>query len=143
MTAPNPGPEAGPEAGPDRVYHPRVVALFERPPRRGPLAAGPGIPCRGSAGSRELGTQVAFEARIDRGQVVDLAFRAYGCPHVIAACAELTESLRNQPASSLAHCPLEPLQAALGIPDEKRGRLLIVQDALRNCLADWDNTRPP
>jgi hypothetical protein len=65
----------------------------------------------------------------------------FGCPHTRAACDRAVQLLTGAPVAQLGL--LEPLSlgAGLGIPPEKAGRLLIIQDALRNCLADWDNAQ--
>jgi hypothetical protein len=34
------------------------------------------------------------------------------------------------------------LAEELGLPAEKRGSLLTLQDALRNCFRAWDTTQP-
>jgi len=120
--------------------------------RRSP-AAGPPVPAptpdpeegagtllvRGEAGSMEVGTWVVFTARIRDARVIRLDAQVYGCPHTQAACDRVVQLLTGGNRLELGN--LEPLAlgAALNIPAEKTGRLLIIQDALRNCLADWDN----
>ena len=70
---------------------------------------------------------------------VALAWQAWGCPHVIAACSLAAE---RSPAAHPRNCgTFEPLslRAPLDVPALKTGRLLFIQDALRKCLAAWDN----
>jgi len=94
---------------------------------------------RGEAGSIEAGTWVVMSARVRGGQVHTLEASVYGCPHVMAACEHLVRELTGGPVAGLGEVDPRALAAALEIPVEKTGRLLIIQDALRNCLADWDN----
>lgn len=94
---------------------------------------------RGEAGSTAVGTHVRFFLRETEGRVTHAAFQAYGCPHTLAACSWLTETLVGQDIA--AHQSGEPPWGApegwrlrFDAPTEKLGRLLIVEDALRNVL---------
>lgn len=95
----------------------------------------------GMAGSRERGIEVAFAVRLDGSAIKSVDFRAYGCPHTLAACTWLTRRLAGQPVAALRDLAPEELMTAADVPVEKRGRMLVVQDALLNCFAAWDNTR--
>ncbi len=109
-------------------YSPRVRVLFANPPCAGPLPDGPGELCRGEAGSPEQGAWVAFEARVAEGVVIQAAFRAWGCPHVIAASALVAGRLAGRPLAA-AGFEVQALAAELDLPPAKLGRLLVVQDA--------------
>ena len=126
------------------IFARTVAGLRRRAPGQGPPSAPaselPGaLLVRGEAGGTEVGTWVVFEAWVQDGRVARLASQVYGCPDTQAACDRLAQLLTGGPVTGLG--TLEPLAlgADLGIPTEKSGRLLIIQDALRNCLADWDN----
>lgn len=95
----------------------------------------------GTAGRRDIGTHVRFEAQIKEGRIRRIAFQAYGCPHSIAACSLATQGLEGAPAEALARVDLDELIRALDAPVEKTGRLLIVQDALHDCFQAWENRR--
>lgn len=93
----------------------------------------------GEAGSVAVGTHVRFLLRCQGGRVAEAAFQAYGCPHTLAVAAWLTEAVVG--VAIAAHQSGEPVcgqpDAWLGrfdVPIEKLGRLLIVEDALRNAL---------
>ena len=87
----------------------------------------------GNAGSTEAGTWVRFALRSRAGRVTEARFKAYGCPHTLAAVAWLAEHARDKTLAQLAAEGLEEVVRSLDIPTEKLGRLLIVQDALRDC----------
>ena len=123
-------------------YPTQVARHFSSPANVGPLEPGAGRVCRGEAGAAERGTWVVFEAQIDAGRIRRLAFRAYGCPYVIAACSRITELLTDTAVCSLLDFAPAALAAELDLPTEKSGSLLIIQDALRNCFRDWDTTPP-
>ncbi len=128
------------------IFARTVAGLRRRAPREGrskaPASELPDtLLVRGEAGSTEVGTWVVFEAWVQDGQVSRLVSQVYGCPDTQAACDRAAQLLTGGPVAGLG--TLEPLAlgADLEIPTEKTARLLIIQDALRNCLADWDNRR--
>lgn len=129
------------------IYSDAVRDWFGRAPAFvAPLSPGPGLLLQGSAGREEDGVRVEFEIRLAAGpaaQVAAAAFRAFGCPHVVAACALLCGWLPGRPAAALARAGWAGVLAPLEIPAEKSASLMIIEDALRNCLTDWDNSRLP
>lgn len=115
-------------------YSPLVRALFERLPRAGALAAGPGKRVHGEAKALDRGAWVRLEARIDGGRVAECAFRAWGCPHVLAAAARVAACVSGMPVGDELPTDAHRLAAELDTPPEKLGRLLLVEDALRAML---------
>lgn len=104
-------------------------------PRPGSLLA------RGEAGNEDAGTRVLVVARILAGRITGLEVRVFGCPGTRAAGDRAVARLAGAPATDLAEVTLADLAGPADGPRAPAGRLLIVQDALRNCLADWDNAR--
>lgn len=125
----------------EQPYSELVTRHFDAPENVGPLCGEPRNVFSGACGQREHGARVRFEARIEAGRVVGIAFQAYGCPHVIAACSLVTQRLTGRPATDLERFDIEELARALGVPVEKTGRMLLVQDALHHCFQAWENTR--
>lgn len=84
------------------------------------------------------GVRLRLSGRVENGALTGLGFRAYGCPHFIAACEWLCRSLDGKaPASLAAWQPAEIMQT-LGLPVEKTGRILVLEDAARelgSCLS--------
>jgi len=122
-------------------YSDLVLRYFDDPPCAGSLDAAQSDVFTGSAGTREAGLQVRFEAKIREGTIDAMAFQAYACPHIIAACSLIAERLGGQGVNELDRLDVGALMTELAIPVEKTGRLLIVQDALHDCLRAWDNRR--
>jgi len=122
------------------AYSRAVERHFNDPAGVGPLAGDDVF--RGEAGSIERGAWVVIEAAIREGCVHALAFRAFGCPCLIAACSRVTELLAGRPVEALRETGAAALMADLAIPPEKLGALLVLEDALRNCFTDWDTTQP-
>ncbi len=115
----------------DLDYSPLVRERFERPANAGRLL---GDAVRGAAGERSNGTRVEFDFRLRDGRVERARFRAYGCPHAIAAASWVAEHAegRDLKAGSWPD-PLE-LAQILGLPEHKLGVLLVVEDAVRDAV---------
>jgi NifU-like protein involved in Fe-S cluster formation len=114
-------------------YSERVLALFNDLPGSGELPAGAGRAVVGEAEAIDRGAWVRFEARIEGGRVTDCRFRAWGCPHTLASAALACRGLLA--ADDASSFDAARLARELDVPAEKRGRLLVVEDAGRALLA--------
>ncbi len=115
-------------------YSARVLDLFGRLPGAESLAAGRGTAVQGEAMALERGAWVRFEARVDHGQVLDCVFRAWGCPHTLAAAAWACAALKGLAIDMGDAIDARRLALELAVPVEKMGRLLIVEDAMHALL---------
>lgn len=120
-------------------YSRRVAEYFSRPVNVGVPPGEPASLCVGEAGNREHGVHVVFTMRVVDQRVEELRFSAFACPHTIAACCYVTERLAGAPVGTLLELSPDELMKALDVPVEKMGRMLLVQDALRDCFVAWDN----
>ena len=133
---------AGGRAGAHRMntaashYSPRVLALFAELPGAGSLPAGGGAVVAGEAVALDRGAWVRFEARLEHGRIADCRFRAWGCPHTLAAAAFVAAELRGRTQAGSHGIDASRLARELAAPAEKMGRFLVVEDALRALLAD-------
>jgi NifU-like protein involved in Fe-S cluster formation len=91
----------------------------------------------GSAGDVEQGARVEFEFQVQDERVARGAFRAFGCPHFIAAASWITDRLRGEGRDALAAWDWREAARALDVPPAKYGRLLTVQDAVRDAARNW------
>jgi hypothetical protein len=114
-------------------YSEVVRRLFEALPCAGPLPDGAGLPVTGEAVALDRGAWVRFEARVLRGRFVTCRFRAWGCPHVLAAAARTAERLSGSSVGTDG-CDARELIETLAAPVEKLGRFLVVEDAHRGLL---------
>jgi cysteine desulfurase len=98
---------------------------------------------RGAAGAREQGTWVQFDLQMGRpgaSTIQDARFQAFGCPHVIAVADWLAQNTVGMelaapvPRRELPE-PVGTLRERFGMPVEKLGRLLVIEDAWRAALA--------
>lgn len=116
-------------------YSSLVRELFERLPHAGDLATGSGSVVHGEAMALDRGAWVRYEARIESGRVADCAFRAWGCPHTLAAAALVAHRLQGESVGNPAAFDAQGIAAELDVPREKLGRLLVVEDARAGMLA--------
>ncbi|MEQ1581516.1 MAG: iron-sulfur cluster assembly scaffold protein [Steroidobacteraceae bacterium] len=117
-----------PETSPD--YSDLVVEHFHHPRNAGGLPAGSDIR-RSRAGNRTAGAEVSFSVRIEDDAVAEVRFQAFGCPHFLAAASLATERLKGLPVAALVDWTAREIGQELAVPVEKRGRLLILEDAVR------------
>ncbi|HSN51095.1 MAG TPA: iron-sulfur cluster assembly scaffold protein [Woeseiaceae bacterium] len=108
-------------------YSERVRALFESPQHSGDLenpAARVQI--------NDQGVRLALAAAMDGDIIVSLRFRAWGCPHLLAAAEAFCRAYEGRPASALAAFGAAEIMRTLPVPREKLGRILVLEDAVRS-----------
>jgi hypothetical protein len=102
---------------------------------------------RGSAGTRAQGTWVQFDVQVDAarrpGAIRAVRFLAFGCPHVIAVSAWLAEQAAGRDLIARLPESLPSLRERFGVPVEKLGRLLTVEDAWISALSAAGGIVPP
>lgn len=118
---------------------PLTRASFASLERAGRFADSVGV-VSGEAGSRATGTHVRFHLRLAGPRVAEARFQAYGCPHTLAVANWLAGEMAGRTRE--APWPGTPADwaARFEVPAAKRGRLLVIEDALRACLAAWPKT---
>ncbi len=91
----------------------------------------------GEAGGPGQDTWIRFHLLVADDVVKDARFQAYGCPHTLAVAAWMTQELPGRRREALQ--PGVPTEWAQmhGVPVEKLGRLLVIEDAVRACLRQW------
>ena len=107
-------------------YSPRVRELFAEPAHAGTLDGA----CSVRLGDQEV--RVELSALVNGQRVDTLRFRAYGCPHVVAAAEAACAALEGQGIAELLEFRAAGLMEELAVPVEKSGRILVVEDALRS-----------
>ena len=119
----------------DPRYGAEVYRRFREMPGAGDLQ-GEGVVV-GRAGDREQGAEVRFEFRLEGDRVEDARFRAFGCPHFMAAASWLTERLRGADLAALEGWDWREAVDVLEVPPAKFGRLITLQDAVRDAARNW------
>jgi cysteine desulfurase len=94
----------------------------------------------GEAGAPGQDTWVRFHLTITGDTVKAARFKAYGCPHTVGVAEWLTDRLAGRRRHE--GIPGNPTGWAqtLGVPVDRLGRLLVIEDALRACFARWPQT---
>ena len=80
----------------------------------------------------DQGVSIELFAGLSGEDVEVLRFRAYGCPHLIAAAEQVCAEFEGQPAASLLEFSSAGLMKTLAVPVEKTGRILVLEDAVRS-----------
>lgn len=119
----------------DPDYNALVIEHFENPRNAGQLA-GPRV-VEGAAGKPDSGVHFKLTADVTKERIVAMRFEAYGCPHCIAAASYLTQELTGASLQDLERWSWQGLADVMSVPTAKRGRLLILEDAVRALSADW------
>ena len=108
-------------------YSERVRALFTAPQHVGDLE-NPAVRVQ----INEQGVRLALAAAMDGDIIVGLRFRAWGCPHLLAAAEAFCRAYEGRPASALADFGAVEIMQSLPVPREKLGRILVLEDAVRS-----------
>ncbi len=77
------------------------------------------------------GINLRLAARHANGRITALRFRAYACPHVIAACEAFCRGWEGRPVADLGGFAAADIIDDLSVPVEKTGRILVIEDAVR------------
>lgn len=112
---------------------PQAASLFRSLVGAGTLPPGPGVAV-GEAGRPGDGTHVRFHVQVHENVVIAARFQAYGCPHTLAVCAWLAGRLLGRRAAEGPGSTPHDWARELGVPTEKLGRLLVVEDAVLAAL---------
>jgi NifU-like protein involved in Fe-S cluster formation len=108
-------------------YSELTLRYFETAPGAGVLTGRDVY--RGSAGSRAQGAWVQFDVQVNAGMIQAARFLAFGCPHTIAVSAWVAEQGVGPVLTAALPHSVQELSDRFAVPVEKRGRLLIIEDA--------------
>lgn len=110
-------------------YSERVRDYFAAPAHAGDLERGTAVDIDAQ------GVRLRLSAVVSNGTVESMRFRAFGCPHTIAAAEAACAVLEGSPAGALLEFSTSGLMEELCIPIEKTGRILVLEDAVRSLGA--------
>lgn len=118
------------------AYSPLVIEHFDHPRNVGRLAVAPDV-IDARAGRVEQGAVFCLSAKVSAETIEALGVQAYGCPHCIAAASWLSEQLVGKTVAELLDWSWRDVARVLEVPAEKRGRLLLLEDAVRQLAVRW------
>jgi cysteine desulfurase len=130
-------PVLPPLAVQEHTLSPPVRALFSHLSGAGALADGVGTVLRGESGEQAGEVWVRLYLRVRADTVIEARFQALGCPHTLATASWLTTQLAGRRRSEVQPGSPRAWAQTLGVPVEKLGRLLLIEDALHAALAQW------
>lgn len=124
----------------DTDAKPAADRFFRDLPGAGVIPDSAGTVVRGEAGGPGEEVWVRFHLLVDGDSVKDARFEARGCPHTLATAAWLSGVLRGRRREEALHGGPQAWARVLGVPVEKLGRLLVIEDALNASLRSWPPT---
>ncbi|MBT8102060.1 MAG: iron-sulfur cluster assembly scaffold protein [Gammaproteobacteria bacterium] len=107
-------------------YSPMVRQYFVRTSHAGDL------PNAVSVALDQQGVHLRLAGTQENGRIQALRFRAWGCPHVIAACECFCDHYEGRPVPELSAFRAGDIMRKLSVPVEKTGRILVLEDAVRS-----------
>ncbi len=107
------------------TYTEDVRRLFAEPAHAGTL--GDAVRCYVD----DQGVRIELFARVGDGVITELRFRAFGCPHVIAATEAFCAGYENRVVGDLERVKAAEFMQSLAVPVEKTGRILVLEDAVQ------------
>jgi cysteine desulfurase len=128
---------APPLAVREHTLSPAVRELFSHLRGAGALVSGAGTQLYGEAGQEAGEAWVRLYLQVRDDTVIEARFQALGCPHTLATASWLTMQLAGRKRSAVQPGSPREWAQTLGVPVEKLGRLLLIEDALHAALAQW------
>jgi NifU-like protein len=107
-------------------YNARVREFFAAPAHAGDLADGVTVL------ADDQGVRVVLSASVVDGRIAALRFRAWGCPHLIAALEWVCRHYEGEAPEALEKFPTARIMVDLAVPIEKTGRILVIEDAIQS-----------
>jgi NifU-like protein involved in Fe-S cluster formation len=80
----------------------------------------------------DQGIRLRLSAEVCAGTITRLAFRAWACPHVIAAAELVCRQFEGRPIAELEQFASGQIMRDLAVPVEKTGRILVLEDTVRS-----------
>ena len=107
-------------------YSPRVRELFAEPAHAGTLEGS----CTAAVDDQDV--RIRLFATFENEHITALRFKAWACPHVIAAAEAFCKEYEGRVAGDLLEFSTSYLMQSLSVPVEKTGRILVLEDAVRS-----------
>jgi len=114
-------------------YNQAVRDLFTSPAHAGGVAGGKTVL------ADDQGVRVELSAGVAGGQLSALRFRAWGCPHLLAAAEWVCSHYEGGPIGALEKFPNARIMEDLAVPVEKTGRILVLEDAIQSLGRSLDH----
>jgi NifU-like protein involved in Fe-S cluster formation len=107
-------------------YSEQVRQLFAEPAHAGALDNGHQVDVD------DQGLRIRLFGEVKNDRIEALRFKAWACPHVIAAVEAFCADFEGRPVEALLEFSASDLMQSLAVPVEKTGRILVLEDAVRS-----------
>lgn len=118
-------------------YNQAVRKNFTGPAHAGDLSLDYPQVLRAVAAESENGCRLVLAAGVVDEIVVEMRYRVWGCPHLIAAAEALCKEREQGAVAGLSVFAMTELMELLAIPVEKTGRILLLEDALNSLWEQY------
>jgi NifU-like protein involved in Fe-S cluster formation len=112
-------------------YNTLVRDCFENPAHAGELPEAYADTRTADVTDPGSGARLQFSAGIEHGRMSALRFRAWGCPHLLAAAELYCREHEGRELASSGDVDVTGMLARVAAPVAKTGRLLLIEDAAR------------
>ena len=121
-------------------YNRAVRRHFADPQHAGKLQDDDALTLVADVSESEHGAHIVISAGIRGGVIGAMAYRVWGCPHLIAALEHVCTTFEGQPVAGLENFDSADITQELSVPVEKTGRILLLEDALAALRAQSAST---
>ncbi len=118
-------------------YNRAVRRHFADPQHAGKLQDDYALTLVADVSESEHGAHIVISAGIRGGASAGIAYRVWGCPHLIAALECVCTTFEGQPVAGLENFDSADITQELSVPVEKAGRILLLEDALATLWAHY------
>ena len=118
-------------------YNEDVRRHFADPQHAGNLQKDYELTLVADVSESDHGAHILISAGIRDGTIVEMAFRVWGCPHLISALEQVCTTFEGQPVAGLEKFDSADITQELSVPVEKSGRILLLEDALATLWAQY------
>lgn len=119
------------------IYNEAVRQHFAAPQHAGDLQEDYELTLAADVSESDSGAHIRIAAGLSGGNIAAMAYRVWGCPHLIAALELVCSTLAGQPVTALENFDSADITRQLSVPAEKTGRILLLEDALATLWAHY------
>ncbi len=121
-------------------YNGAVRRYFADPQHAGKLQEDFELTLVAEVSESDNGAHIVISAGIRGGIIAAMAYRVWGCPHLIATLEHVCSTFEGQPVATLENFESADITQELSVPVEKAGRILLLEDALATLWAQCAST---
>ena len=127
-----------------RLYHKKVVDLYENPRNVGSLDRTSKSVGTGLVGASLCGDVKKLQIQVDeKGKIVDARFKTFGCGSAIASSSLATEWVKGKTVEEALTIKNTDIAKELCLPPVKLHCSMLAEDAIKAALADYKLKQEP